>query len=155
MSQANQHPYTPNLDKLFYHIGNGTQFPSMFDTKSLDSLLSRLGNSKSYPPYDIISNVDEENKVYEMSVKMALAGFDKEDINIEVKSNILTVSSAGKTEDKQDYIHKGISKRAFETKFKLSQHALVKEAIMDNGILEVVIEFIIPEDKKTSKIFIK
>jgi molecular chaperone IbpA len=155
---VNQHPYTsaPSpLDKLFNQIGSGTQFPSLFDTHVLDSLLSRLGSNKSYPPYDIVSNVDEKMEVYEMTVKMALAGFDKEDINIEVKSNILTIASVGKTEDKQEYIHKGISKRAFETKFKLSRHAVVKSAAMENGMLEVTIEFILPADEKSSKISIK
>jgi molecular chaperone IbpA len=141
------------VESLFKQIG-GCNHP-IYDTSLLDSLLSRLGNKQSYPPYDIISNICELTHSYKMSVKMALAGFDKEDISIEVKSNVLTISSPGKSEETIKYIHKGISQRAFETKFKLAPHAVVKGAVMAEGILEVVIEFIILADEKSNKIVIK
>lgn len=145
------HPTTNPLEKMFYDSG----FPSAV----FDSLLSKVGNSAtSFPPYDIISEVNKEDKTYRVVISMALAGFEKDEINIEQKSNILTISSEGKSKKKDVqyvYIQKGISKRAFENKFKLSQHAKVTSATMENGMLDISIDFTVPEEMKANKISIK
>jgi len=151
MSNYDKYDYSTQnpLEKIFYDSG----FPSnLFDT-----LLSKVGNTTtSFLPYDIISEINEEDKSYRVIISMALAGFDKDEINIEQKSNILTISSEGKSKKKDvKYIQKGISKRAFENKFKLSQYAVIANATMENGMLEVLIDFEIPEELKANKIQIK
>ena len=137
------------LEKLFYDSG--------FSSNVFDNLLSKVGHgANSFPPYDIISEVNEDDQSFRVIISMALAGFDKDEVNIEQKANILTISSLG-TKEKKDvtYIQKGISKRSFENKFKLSPHATVASASMDNGMLNVAIDFEVPKEMKANKIQIK
>ena len=82
---------------------------------------------------------------------MALAGFNKSNIDIEVISGELTIKSKNKTETKQNdgsLIHQGISKRSFVRKFTISEEILVKEATMNDGMLIIHLEKFIPEHKK-------
>ena len=89
---------------------------------------------------------------------MALAGFNKSNIDIEVISGELTIKSKNKTETKQNdgsLIHQGISKRSFVRKFTISEEILVKEATMNDGMLIIHLEKFIPEHKKPKTISIK
>jgi molecular chaperone IbpA len=87
---------------------------------------------------------------------MAIAGFGKADINIEYADNTMTVKSIkkDKTEDK-DILHKGISQRSFIRSFALADDMVVKDANLENGLLSIHIEKIVPEEKKPKTIDIK
>jgi molecular chaperone IbpA len=105
-----------------------------------------------YPPYNIIK-VDE-NKY---ALEMAVAGFGKQNIDIELANNTLTIKG-GLSLDQLDptnpgtYIYKGIADRSFTRKFSVADTVEVKNAELINGMLKIWLETIIPDDKKPKKI---
>ena len=132
---------TFTLDKYMpYTIG----FDSFFN--SLDSI---TGDVKGYPHYNI-KKLDD-NK---WSIELALAGFSKDDIEIEVKDNMMTINGELKSED-NEYVYKGISSRKFSKSFTLAEFTECESAKMENGILSIILEKNIPEDKKPQKVKIK
>ena len=127
-----------------YSIG----FDRMFDRLLDDSLVT----TTNYPPYNIVK-MDETN----YAIQIAVAGFGKDDIEIETKENTLSIKSKEKGEvvDETTYLHKGISNRAFKRTFTISDDVIVKGATFENGLLNVELERIIPEEKKPRLIEIK
>ena len=124
-------------------------------TVGFDSILDRLMDinteSPNYPPYNI-RKVDSLNYV----VEMAIAGFGKTDINIEYADNTMTVKSIKKEKtDDKDILHKGISQRSFIRSFALADDMVVKDAKLDNGLLSINIEKIVPDEKKPKTVSIK
>ena len=87
---------------------------------------------------------------------MALAGFDKKDIEIEFAEGVLTISSVKNEKEVNDnHIWKGISQRQFRRKFTLADEVVVNSATMQNGMLKVELERVIPEAKKPQLIEVK
>ncbi len=127
-----------------YSIGFDNLFDRLFDID--------LESSNSYPPYNI-SKVDDNNYI----IEMALAGFNKDDIEVELADSELTVRSKKREDSNKDVnlIHQGISHRSFNRKFTLSEEILVKNAEMKNGMLIIKLEKFIPENKKPKLINIK
>ena len=124
-----------------------------------DDVLDRLfgleinSTDYGYPPYNIFKS-SENNYV----VEMALAGFSKSDVSIELSDGILTIKSKkssvnqNKNHNDDNFIHKGISSRKFERKFTLSDEIFVKSASLNDGMLKISLEKIIPEHKKAKTI---
>ena len=115
----------------------------------------RFANSAqtNYPPYNVIQT--DENS-YEIEV--AVAGFKKEEIFIEVDQNQLTIKGKSATPNEavsRQYLHRGLSSRDFERAFTLAEHMEVGEAEMTDGILRVKITRVIPEALKPRLIAIK
>lgn len=110
---------------------------------------TRNEKQATYPPYNI--ELIEEDKY---RITMAVAGFSKNEISIEVKDNNLSISGQKpeKQEAERQFLHKGISERNFERRFQLGDHVKVLTADMENGLLHVDLERIIPEAKKARKI---
>tara|TARA_X000000368_G_C22885204_1_gene647139 strand:- start:47 stop:472 length:426 start_codon:yes stop_codon:yes gene_type:complete len=129
---------------LPYSVGFDNLFDRLFDMD--------LDSSNSYPPYNI-SKVNENNYV----IEMALAGFNKADLEIELTSGELTIKSKKKDdlEKNLNLIHQGISQRSFVRKFTLSDEILVKNAEMKDGMLIISLERLIPEHKKPKSISIR
>ena len=127
-----------------YSIGFDDLFDRLFDMD--------LESSSSYPPYNI-SKVDDNNYI----IEMALAGFNKDDIEIELADSELTVRSKKREDSNKDVnlIHQGISHRSFNRKFTLSEEILVKNAEMKDGMLIIKLQKFIPENKKPKLINIK
>jgi molecular chaperone IbpA len=86
---------------------------------------------------------------------MALAGFSKDDIEIEIADNTLTIRSTKENEENEDTIHRGISYRKFNRKFTLADDLVVNEASLENGMLVINLERIVPEEKKPRLLSIK
>lgn len=138
----------PNLDR--WSIG----FDPVFST------LKALAADKapSYPPY----NINKNGETYIIDV--ALAGFKKDEIEISVVDQTLTVSTAADakipTENQikksgTEVLYQGIAKRAFKLNFALSEYVEVKQATMEDGILMIVCENRIPEAMLPKKIDIE
>ena len=128
-------------------------FDDMFD--QFENMLGNghLTMQSNYPPYNI-RKTGKDN----YAIEVALAGFNKKDINVSVENGMLTIES--KTEDKSkdkdgEVIHKGISKRYFKKSFTISDDVEVKGAELKDGMLRVSMEKIIPEAKKLRNIDIK
>ena len=121
-------------------------FDSIFD--EFDRMLESSSFNSNYPPYNI-KKISESN----YKIEVALAGFDKKDIEIELKENVLTIRSKNKNgaidEKGNGVIHKGISTRQFERSFTISEDIKVKNAELKNGLLNISLERIIPEEKKS------
>ena len=127
-----------------YSIG----FDSIFD--EFDRMLESVDRghiNTNYPPYNI-KKIDENNYF----IEVALAGFSKEDIDVELKDNTLTVRNKVKEKvidgEANGVIHKGISTRQFERAFTIAEDIKVKNAELKNGLLLINLERIIPEEKK-------
>ena len=126
-----------------YSIGFDRMFDRLFDENVATT---------NYPPYNIVK-VDDSN----YTIEIAIAGFSKDEIEVETKENTLTIKSQSRPDgdDDKQYLHKGISNRAFTRAFTLSDDVVVKGATFENGLLNVELERIIPEEKKPRLIEIK
>lgn len=104
----------------------------------------------SYPPYNV-ERIDENN----YQITMAVAGFTRAEIDIEVENDTLKiVGSKQKIEPAKTYLHRGIGTRDFEHRFQLAEHVKVVSAALDNGLLSISLEREIPETMKPRKISI-
>jgi molecular chaperone IbpA len=113
-----------------------------------DSFESRFANqlTTNYPPHNVVKT-DEDTYV----IEMAVAGFKKNEIAVEVEQDLLTIrgeATAPNETAQRMYLHRGLSSRDFERTFSLAEHMIVKGAEIKDGILTITIERIIPEDKK-------
>ena len=120
-------------------------FDSLFNELSKLQNLDRESNS-SYPPY----NLYRDGEIY--TIEMAMAGLSSKDIDIELKERVLTISYEKKNDDNDIAVHKGIANRSFRRSFNLTEDIVVNKASLKNGLLSIVLEKIIPEDKKPIKI---
>ena len=127
-------------------------FDSIFD--EFDRMLESSDFNSNYPPYNI-KKINESN----YKIEVALAGFDKKDIEIELKECLLSVKNKSKNqtidENGNGLIHKGISTRQFERSFTISEDIKVQNAELKNGLLNIDLERIIPDEKKPRLIDIK
>ena len=105
------------------------------------------GKDVNYPPYDIIKK-DEETFI----IEFALSGFSKDDLNITVKENHLTIEGDYIRGEDLEYLHKGIAKRSFTRDFVLADTLNVEDVTFSEGILKIVIKQIVPEEQKPKKI---
>ena len=112
----------------------------------LERLTSGTPGQDNYPPHNIVK-IDDEN----FNIEMAVAGFSKDDVEVELKDGTLTISGS-KTEDERNYAHKGISSRKFSKSFRLAEYVVVDDADLANGVLVVNLRVDIPEEKRPQKI---
>lgn len=104
----------------------------------------------SYPPYNI-ELVSEDR----YRISMALAGFSREELDVEVEKNALKVIGRKATEaTPRNWLHRGIAARDFEQHFQLADHVKVVAATFENGLLNIELEREIPEAYKPRKILI-
>ena len=109
-------------------------------------------NNAGYPPYNVEKSGNDK---YQITI--ALAGFVREDLTIDVQEGTLTVSGekAEVETDEIEYLHRGIANRSFTRNWALAEYVEVVEAKMENGMLYVSLERIVPEEKKPKTIKIK
>lgn len=110
-----------------------------------------VNSTTNYPPYNVLKH-DEDH----FEIEIAVAGFDREDITVEVDQNQLVIKGKRLSEDDgSKYVHRGLATRDFERVFTLVDHMEVGEAELTNGILSVKITRVIPEALKPRLITIK
>ena len=138
---------------LFDNFNQLTPYAVGFD-RVFDNLSRYVDNnatSTGYPPYNIRKEGD-----YNYVIEMALAGFAREDLEIEVADGVLTIRSVKeKSDDDVSSIYRGISFRKFVRKFTIADDIVVNGAKMENGMLSVDLERIVPEEKKPRLIEVK
>ena len=143
---------TSNTLTLFHdHFNKLTPYAVGFD-RMFDNLSRYVDNntaSTGYPPYNIRKEGD-----YNYVIEMALAGFGKDDIEVEISDGTLSIRS-DKKDDDSDNLYRGISYRRFDRKFTLSEDIVVNGAKLENGMLTVDLERIVPEEKKPRLIEVK
>ena len=101
-----------------------------------------------YPPYNVIKRDDGH-----FLIEIAVAGFKKDDIDLTLEKSVLTITGKHKgSSDTRDYAHRGISQRAFERSFTLSETIKVVGADIVDGLLVVILENDIPEEARPQTI---
>lgn len=104
-----------------------------------------------YPPYNV-ELVDENH----YRIAIAVAGFAEPEIEITSHANALIVKGAHQATDKErTYLYQGIAERNFERKFQLAEHIQVQGAKLENGLLYIDLERVVPETLKPRKIDIR
>jgi molecular chaperone IbpA len=122
-----------------------------------DRLFQLLENAASqeaasgYPPYNI-ERTDENA----YRIELAVAGFRQEDLNIEVKENVLTVQGrkAANEGEQRRFLHRGLAERSFERRFQLADHVIVEGANLADGLLSISLRRELPEQLKPRTIAI-
>ena len=109
-------------------------------------------NNAGYPPYNVEKSGDDKYQI-----TLALAGFVRDDIKIDIQEGTLTVTGekADSKDDGIEYLHRGIANRSFTRNWSLAEYVEVVEAKMENGMLYIALERLVPEEKKPKSIKIK
>ena len=143
---------TSNALSLFTDFNKLTPYAVGYD-RIFDTLSRYVDNnvtSTGFPPYNIRKEGD-----YNYVVEMALAGFGKKDIEVEVAEGTLSVRSVKENTKDESTVYRGISYRKFERKFTLADDLVVNGAKLENGMLTIDIERVVPEEKKPRLISVK
>lgn len=128
------HKFGIGLDEIFRH----------FET------VETLNEKYTYPPYNIIKK-DQFNYL----IEIAMAGFTEDEIDVELKENVLTVTGRVKPDQNTpEYLYKGIAKREFARAFQLADSIEITAAAFTHGMLRIHLENVVPEHKKPRKISI-
>ena len=134
-------PYSIGFDSVFDHFGR------MFEDDRFDVSVP------NYPPYNIVKVKDNH-----YNIEVALAGYNKKDIEVNYEDNMLTIKTADKKSDEKkegENLYKGIAQRMFKKTFTISDDVEVIGAELKDGLLKVSLEKIVPDHKKARTINIK
>ena len=143
---------TSNALSLFTDFNKLTPYAVGYD-RIFDTLSRYVDNnvtSTGFPPYNIRKEGD-----YNYVVEMALAGFGKKDIEVEVAEGTLSVRSVKENTEDESTVYRGISYRKFERKFTLAEDLIVNGATLENGMLTIELERVVPEEKKPRLVPVK
>ena len=135
-----------DINKLTpYAVG----FDRVFD--NMARYMEHQSNSTGYPPYNIVK---EGNN---FQIEIALAGVKLTDLDIETADGVLTITHNPEVEetDTNRFLHRGIAQRKFKRNFTLAEDVVVNGAKLENGMLYIALERIIPEEKQPRKIAIE
>jgi molecular chaperone IbpA len=124
-----------------FFLGFGDQFVRWETNKKTTS---------SFPPYNV-KKIDEDN----YTIELAVAGYDRDELDIKVEKDTLTIKSDKENDDKSEFMHRGIAGRNFTQHFTLGEYMSVKSALLENGMLIIKIERELPEEAKPKTIKIK
>ncbi len=115
----------------------------------IDNAMRSDATSSSYPPYNI-----EMMEADHYAISIAVAGFDQDEIDIDVEKGVLTVRGKKAKQKERKFLYQGIAERAFESKFNLADYVEVIDAKLNNGLLTIHLVKEIPEAMKPRKISI-
>ena len=112
---------------------------------------ARTSSEGGYPPNNIETTAENAYRI-----EIAVAGFTPDELNIEVKENLLTVTGRKTANDaggdQRNFLHRGLAERDFERRFQLADYVVVKTADLVNGLLSIDLERELPEALKPRRI---
>ncbi|MDQ2149323.1 Hsp20 family protein [Alcaligenaceae bacterium C4P045] len=134
---------TFSLAPLFRSSVGFDRFNDLFES----ALRNESGST--YPPYNVEKRGDDDYRIV-----IAAAGFQDDDLELQVERGVLTVSGGRREngDDQVTYLHQGIAQRAFKLSFRLADHIEVKGASLKNGLLHVDLVRHVPEEAKPKRI---
>lgn len=135
---------TIDLSPLYRTMVGFDRMASMIDSAA------RLDGAQGYPPYNIERVGDDR-----FAIEIAVAGFGEDDLDIELKENLLTVAgkkTQSEESDGREFLHRGIAERGFIRRFQLADHVVVTGADLVNGMLRIDLRRELPEAAKPRKI---
>ena len=117
----------------------------------IDEILHAGAGTSNYPPHNVIKTGEET-----VIIEVAVAGFSEGDINVTLNNRTLLITGENSNPDPEnwEYMHRGLSRRNFTLKFPLYEYVEVMDASVNNGILSIYLERIVPEEKKPKTIAI-
>ena len=133
-----------SMAPLFRNSVGFDRFSDLFETAL------RNDTSGGYPPYNVEKRGDDKYRIV-----VATAGFQQEDLDLQVEKGVLTVSGSKRetnTDEGATYLHQGIAQRAFKLSFRLDDHIEIKGASLSNGLLSIDLERVVPEEAKAKRI---
>ena len=132
---------TIDFSPLYRSVVGFDRLASLLETASVDA-------AAGYPPYNI-ERTDENA----YRVEIAVAGFRPDELNIEVKENLLTVQGRkAANDDQRRFLHRGLAERNFERRFQLADYVVVTEAKLADGLLSISLKRELPESLKPRRI---
>lgn len=132
---------TIDFSPLYRSVVGFDRLAALLETASADQ-------ATGYPPYNI-ERTDENA----YRIEIAVAGFRPEELNIEVKENLLTVQGRkAANEDQRRFLHRGLAERDFERRFQLADYVVVTEAKLADGLLSISLKRELPEALKPRRI---
>jgi len=133
-----------SMAPLFRNSVGFDRFSDLFETAL------RNDSSGGYPPYNVEKRGEDSYRIV-----VAAAGFQQDDLDLQVEKGVLTVSGS-KRESMSDegvtFLHQGISQRAFKLSFRLDDHIEIKGANLSNGLLSIDLQRVVPEEAKAKRI---
>ncbi|UFH48480.1 Hsp20 family protein [Pseudomonas sp. KNUC1026] len=133
-----------SLAPLFRHSVGFDRFNDLFESAA------RNDSGSTYPPYNVEKHGDDQYRIV-----VAAAGFQEQDLELHVEKGVLTVTGTKQREGKPEsvtYLHQGIAQRAFKLSFRLADHIEVKAAALENGLLNIDLLRVVPEEAKAKRI---
>ncbi|GGK45424.1 molecular chaperone IbpA [Pseudomonas koreensis] len=132
-----------SLAPLFRSSVGFDRFNDLFETA-----LRNNEPGSTYPPYNVEKHGDDQYRIV-----VAAAGFQEEDLELQVEKGVLTISG-GKRDANEGvtFLHQGIAQRAFKLSFRLADHIEIKAADLSNGLLSIDLLRVIPEEAKAKRI---
>lgn len=133
-----------SMAPLFRNSVGFDRFSDLFETAL------RNDSSGGYPPYNVEKRGEDSYRIV-----VAAAGFQQDDLDLQVEKGVLTVSGS-KRESMSDegvtFLHQGIAQRAFKLSFRLDDHIEIKGANLSNGLLSIDLQRVVPEEAKAKRI---
>ena len=133
-----------SLAPLFRNSVGFDRFSDLFETAL------RNDTSGGYPPYNVEKRGEDSYRIV-----IAAAGFQQEDLDLQVEKGVLSVSGSKRetsTDDSVTFLHQGIAQRAFKLSFRLDDHIEIKNANLRNGLLSIDLQRVVPEEAKAKRI---
>jgi molecular chaperone IbpA len=135
---------TIDFSPLYRSVVGFDRLANLLETAATDA-------AAGYPPYNI-ERTDENA----YRVEIAVAGFRPEELNIEVKENLLTVQGRkAANDDQRKFLHRGLAERNFERRFQLADYVIVTDANLADGLLSISLKRELPEAMKPRRIEIQ
>jgi molecular chaperone IbpA len=109
----------------------------------------RNDSGASYPPYNVEKHGDDQYRIV-----IAVAGFQEEDLELQVERGVLSVSGGRRERSAAEvtYLHQGIAQRGFKLSFRLADHIEVQAAGLASGLLNIDLKRVVPEEAKPKRI---
>lgn len=109
------------------------------------------GTNNNYPPHNIVKYSETE-----YGIEVAIAGFSKDEVSVEVDQSRLIVRGVkAEVDESKEYMHRGLATRNFEQNWQLAEHMEVRDAEIKDGMLLISIQSIVPEPLKPRQVVIK
>lgn len=135
-----------HFDRAIFH-NHSVGFDRAFDI--LQHAANVAKTNDNFPPYSLVKKDD-----FNYELEMAIAGFNKSDLEIVASKNKLSIVGIKPEKDEREYIVKGIAGRSFSREFVLADTIVVRDVTLIDGILTIALENVVPEEQKPRKITI-
>ncbi len=133
-----------SMAPLFRNSVGFDRFSDLFETAL------RNDSSGGYPPYNVEKRGEDSYRIV-----VATAGFQQDDLDLQVEKGVLTVSGSKRESTNEEgvtFLHQGIAQRAFKLSFRLDDHIEIKGANLKNGLLSIDLQRVVPEEAKAKRI---